>query len=618
MRQSSLILCFLLFSVLCVPAQDYGEWYAGKPIKDITFKGLISVSLNELNGIVDPYRGKDFSDAIFSELQNRLYALDYFEMISPTPIAGDALYESVILEFHVTERPVISEIRFNGNKRVRAGELLDVILVKNGDMITKTKIRVDEEAIRKLYLEKGFPEVKVQSSTENDRRPGRQIVVFDITEGNQTSIRTIQFSGNTAFSQSTLRKAMESREQSLFNSGAYSDQKFQADLRLIETYYKERGYVDAEVRNVNRESERDEEEDRVYLTLTIYVNEGDLYQYGGMSFEGNELFTTEQLTELLRVKPEGPINLTKVDQDYQRVADLYYENGYIFNTINREPVRDSTARTISYVVRIVERPRAHIENVIIRGNEKTKGFVLDREITLEPGDVFSKAKIITSLQNLYNLQYFSAVTPETPQGSADGLMDLIINVEESSTADIMFGLAFGGSAEFPVSANVRWTDRNFLGNGQTFSVDVTASPVQQALTFNFLENWLLGKRWSGRLDFTIRHSEYSGIPQDIMAPIFDGNKPGENAFPDPFTGEYVYASDGRPWNGHNPPSGAEIDAYDLVTDYEYAGGTTAAVSSQYKMSYEAYDFSVGGSTGYRFLTPFGVLGTGLGLRTTLT
>jgi outer membrane protein insertion porin family len=197
-------------------------------------------------------------------------------------------------------------------------------------------------------------------------------------------------------------------------------------------------------------------------------------------------------------------------------------------------------------------------------------------------------------------------------------MDLIINVEEGSTADIMFGLAFGGSAEFPVSANVRWTDRNFLGNGQTFSVDVTASPVQQTLTFNFLEKWLMGKRWSGGIDFTIRHSEYSGIPQDIIPPLFDGNKPGQNAFPDPFTGEYVYSSDGRPWKGSNPPSQADIDRYNLVTDYEYAGGTTAAVGSQYKMSYEAYDFSVGTSTGYRWPFSFGTVGTGVGVRTTLT
>ncbi|MDR1315401.1 MAG: outer membrane protein assembly factor BamA [Spirochaetales bacterium] len=618
MQKCSLFLCILLFPVLCVFAQDYGEWFVDKPIKDIVFNGLDTVSLNELNRIVDPYRNRKYTDSILNELQDKLYALDYFTEITVNAREGDPAYESVIIEFNVTERPVINEIQFNGNRRVRAGELLDAILVKRGDMIVPSRLQADEEAIRKLYLEKGYPDVRVTYSLEADRREGRQIVVFDITEGSQTSIRTIQFSGNTAFSQNSLRNIMESSEQGLFNSGAFNEQQLQADLLLIENYYKERGYVDARVLRVDRAGEKEGEDERVYLTLTIYLYEGTAYQYGGMSFEGNQLFTTEQLTELLRVSPEGPLNLTRVDQDYQRVVDLYYESGYIFNTIHREEVRNELARTISYKIRIIERGRAHIESLIIRGNEKTKNFVLEREITLEPGDVFSKTKILESIQNLYNLQYFSAVTPETPQGSADGLMDLIINVEESSTADIMFGLAFGGSADFPVSANVRWTDRNFLGNGQTFSVDVTLSPVQQTLSFNFLEKWLMGKRWSGGLDFVIRHSEFSGLPQDIIPPIFDGNKPGEDAFPDPFTGEYVYANDGRPWQGHNPPTSAEINQYNLVTDYEYAGGTTAAVGSGYKMSYTSYDFSVGGSTGYRFPTPFGVLGTSLGLRTMLT
>jgi outer membrane protein insertion porin family len=266
-----------------------------------------------------------------------------------------------------------------------------------------------------------------------------------------------------------------------------------------------------------------------------------------MTFRGNQVFSTERLNELVKQKPGGLINMTRVEQDFQRVADLYFENGYIFNTINREIIRDEEKKTLSFVVTIVERNRAHIENILIKGNKKTKDFVLYREIPLEVGDVFSKKKVVEGLQNLYNLQYFSSVTPETPPGSADGLMDLIINVEESSMAEIMFGLAFGGSSEFPVSANFRWTDRNFLGRGQTLGIDLTASPIVQTLSFNFLEKWLFGKRWSGGADFTIQHSKSSGIPQDILYPIFNGSKPGEDAFPDPFTGEYVYSSNGKPF-----------------------------------------------------------------------
>jgi outer membrane protein insertion porin family len=616
MRKSALVLCFALISNLFLHAQNSQEWYNGKPIKDIVFKGLNTVSLNEVKGIVTPYFGKKFTDEVFWNLQSSLYALDYFETIIPNAVPGDPDRNSVIIEFTVEERPVVGEILFRGNKKVRTGDLLDVVLIKTGDMINTSKVRIDEEAVRVLYLERGFPDVTVSSAIETDTKNKKKNIIFEITEGSQTSLRSLRFSGNTAYTESTLKKVTESKEQSLFNSGTFQERKFEQDLRLIERYYRERGYIDAKVQEVTREVERDEAENRTFLNITVYLKEGDQYQYGGMEFQGNRLFSTERLNALLRQKAGGLLNMTRVDADFQRVADLYYENGYIFNTINREEKRDETTKTVSFTIKITERNRAHIENILIKGNRKTKDFVLFRELPLEVGDVFSKAKIVEGLQNLYNLQYFSAVTPETPPGSVDGLMDLIINVEESSTADIMFGLAFGGSSEFPVSGNIRWTDRNFLGQGQTFSVELNASPIYQTLSFNFLEKWLFGKRWSGGFDFTIRHSTTSGIPQDILAPVFDGNDPGNNAFPDPFTGEYVYRDSGKPFG--RKPTSAEISDLGLVTDYQYAGGTTAIVPSQYKMTYETYDFSIGFNTGYRFRTPLGTLGTGTGLRTTLT
>ncbi len=614
----ALVLCFFANSLSSLQAQTGAkEWYQGKPIRDIVFKGLSAVSMNELAGIVEPYKGKNFSDDLFWDLQSKLYALDYFEIITPNALPGDPARNTVIIEFTVEERPVVGEIQFRGNRKVRTGDLLDVVLIKTGDMVNTSKLKVDEQAVLGLYLERGFPDAKVTGSIEPDpKNPKKRIVVFAITEGSQTTIRSIRFSGNKTYSESTLKKVMESKEQSLFNSGVYQEKKFQQDVQAVERYYRERGFIDAKVVNVTRELERDEEENRTYLNLTLYIEEGDQYTYGGITFKGNEIFSTERLNELVRQKPGSILNMTKVEQDFQRVADLYFENGYIFNSINREMIRDEQKKTISFVINIVERNRAHIENIIIKGNKKTKDFVLYREIPLEVGDVFSKKKVVEGLQNLYNLQYFSSVVPETPQGSADGLMDLVINVEETSMAEIMFGLAFGGSTEFPISGNLRWTDRNFLGRGQVFSIDLTASPIVQTLSFNFLEKWLLGKRWSGGIDFTIQHSKSSGIPQDVLFPIFSGSNPGVDAFPDPFTGEYVYKSDGKPFG--RKPTPDEIKQHNLVTDYEYAGGTTAIVPSQYKMTYDIYNFSIGLNTGYRFRTPLGTLGTGTGFRTTLT
>jgi len=624
MRRVALALVLLLVvSPLIFSQTENPDWYVNKPIAEVTFDGLKSVSRNELTAITDQYVGKKFTDSVFLELQRKLYALDYFEEIVPSarPAEGG---EAVNLHFQVKERPTVRDVKFVGNKNLRTGELLDAVVLKSGDIVTKAKITADEEAIRNLYLEKGFPDVSVSGESVASDRENSVNVVFTITEGTQTTIREIRFSGNTFASDSTLRGVMDSKAQSIFNRGAYQESQLEKDKRAIEKYYRDRGYVDARVTDITKEFEHDAEANRTYVTLTVYINEGEQYTFGGMTFDGNSIFTDEQLADRVRLSAGDVLDMSRLEADYQRIADLYYENGYIFNTITREEVRNEDERSISYVVHIVERNRAHIESILIRGNTKTKDSVIKREIPLEVGDVFSATRIREGLQNLANLQYFSSITPETPQGSVEGLMDLIINVEEANTADIRFGVAFGGNSEFPVSGQIRWQDRNFLGRGETIGAETVFSPVNQHLAFNFKEPYLFGRRWSGALQLSVDRSKQTDMPQDILSPIFNGNE--DNAVPDPYTGKYVFSSDqtsgtydgysaGDPFPG--TPTQSDIDTYNLVTDYEYAGGDSAAIPSDNLMEYTEWNISLGGNTGYRWRTPVGQLGVGTSLKTSI-
>lgn len=615
---------FLLF-FLVVPlfAQDDGEWYQGQTIRDIRFTGLSSVSESELKPIVEPYVGQPFTDRGFLELQRRLYALDFFTSVIPEAVRPES-GDGVIIRFAVEERPTVDEIRFVGNQRVRGGDLLSEIILGQGDMITLAKRRVDEQAIMDLYLERGYPDVEVSSrveTVEEDVRT-RYVLVFTIDEGQRVTVRQINFSGNTFASASTLRGRMQTKSQSIFNSGVYQDRVFEEDKLRIEDYYRERGYVDASVADVTTETERDEETERTYLDITVFIEEGNQYTFGGITFEGNAIFDDEQLQEFIRVREGDALNTLRLEEGIMQAQDVYYQNGYIFNGFNVSEQRDEQALTIAFTMEINEQPRAHIENITIRGNEKTADEVILREIPLEVGDVFSVARIREGIQNLNNLQYFAAINPETPQGSVDGLMDLIINVEEAQTADITFGVAFGGSSEFPVSAQVGWSDRNFQGQGQTLGFQAQVSPVEQLLTFNFLERWFAGERWSVGADISINRSVRSGIPQDILAPVFSADDP--NAVPDPFQGYYVFGSD-QVYGGTEYSAGAIfpdpvtdelIAEYDLVTDYEYAG-FTSAIPDEYLMRYTDWSISLGGNTGYRFRTSLGTLALSTTLRSSL-
>lgn len=621
MRRTFLLLLALLVTVPLVAQDGDGEWYQDKPIQDITFDGLDTVSENELGSIVEPYLGEPFTDDLFLELQRKLYALDYFEEIVPEAIRADEAGSAVILNFEVQERPVVDRVEFAGNNRVGRNALLSSILLTRGDMITRSKRRVDEEAIVSTYVERGYPDVEVSSRVVEE--DGRTLLYFDIDEGNQLTIEEIRFEGNSFATDSTLRGVIESKEQSLFNRGVYQERVIEQDRGRIERWYQEQGYVDATVSEVSRDIQRNEEERRSTVILTFFIEEGEQYTFGGIDFQGNTIFTDEELRELIRLDEGDTLDLARLDANYQQVADRYYENGYIFNQITRTAQRNEEENVISYTVNIVERNRAHIENIIFRGNEKTRDFVLYREIPLEVGDVFSATKIREGLTNLANLQYFSSITPETPQGSAEGLMDLVVNVEETTTADITFGVAFGGNQEFPVSAQIRWQDRNFRGRGQTFGINTNLSPISQSLNFNFTEPWLFGQRWSGGVNFNVERARITGVPQDILAPVFSNDEENE-AVPDPFTGQYVFTEDttidgvtyeaGEYFPGE--PSDENISQLGLERDYDYAGGSLAAIPDDYLMEYNSWNFGVSGNTGYTFQTDLGRLrpSTSLGTR----
>ncbi|GHU85078.1 outer membrane protein assembly factor BamA [Spirochaetia bacterium] len=563
-------------------ASSAGDWYQGKPIKNIIFDGLRHISASELGGVIDAYIGLRFNDDVFGELYGKLYTLEYFDVITPSVVPADAGGAEVIIRFQVTERPIVSRINFSGNS-LRRSELLEVITLKEKDVVNQLKLRIDELALTNKYLEKGYPDIRIHTETQTNKDSSITVTFF-IEEGRRVTIEAFRFEGNSTFSERALRGQLSLKAKGLFNDGAFQEAKLIADRAALTQYYHNRGYIDAEVIDVVQDTTVDEKGNN-NMTITFRLYEGRIYNFGGVSFEGNKIFKTDQLAAMVLSKEGKTVNARLVEADLQRVADLYYENGYIFNTINRTEERNMETGTIAYVISIVERGRAHIENIIIRGNEKTRESVIRREIPLEPGDIFSKSKVMDGLRNLYNLQFFSNVVPDTPPGSADSLMDLIINVEEQPTQNIQFGLTFSGSAnpdDIPVSLLFQWNDRNFLGFGNTFGAELNVSDDTQSASLQYTQRWIFGLPLSGSFDFTFRHTQRTAY-MDSQFPVFNGNEE-KTAYPDGF------------------------DSYD---DYTNAGYYP---SDEYLMTYDQWSFSLGLSTGYRWLTPAGNLGVGGGLR----
>jgi outer membrane protein insertion porin family len=493
-RKLAAIFVSLFVCVGFVFAQDSddGEWFWNQPITKVDFDGLKNVKKSELTGVVSSYIGQGFTDEIYNEMLDKLYALDLFEEIEPYAKHASKSNNDVLLVFKVSERPIIKSVTFVGNRKIRNGELREQIKIKASDVYVESKVLVDERTIRNYYIQKGYTTSKVSHTVEESENG--VIVTYKIEEGASTVIRNINFAGNTIASERKLKSKLSLKEAGAFKDGAFQQAALEQDKQALMNFYKERGYVDMSVLDVQIEEAFNEKKQRNELSILFYLQEGSQYTYTGLRLNGNEVFSYDELVKMPKLKPGATYNEVKFQEILSGITGKYYENGYMSNQFYPVPSKDAEPHEISYDVTIVEGPRAHIENVIIKGNSKTKDFVIRREIPIEPGDIFSRDKIISGLRNLMNLQYFSSVVPEPQQGSEQDLVDLVFSVEEQSTTSLQFGMTFSGSSDpdnpIPISLFVKVENSNLFGEGKTISAGTTVSTSEQSVDLGYSQSWI--------------------------------------------------------------------------------------------------------------------------------
>ena len=488
----ALIFCaaICVFAPCFVSAQENDKvtesdenWFYGKLIKSISFKNLKSVDSKELEGVTSGFIGRKFSDEVFGNLLDRIYALDFFDEINPEALPGDAKKNTVSIVFSVTERPVVTRITFSGNRQIRTTELKEAVSLKEKDIFVEGKMLVDERSVRDVYLGKGFTNARVTASSK--QTPKGVEVNFKVDEGRSTVIAKLDFRGNKVISSRTLKSKLTLKEAGLINKGAFQESELEADKQAITAYYQNLGYIDAEVIDVTKETAINEKKNRDELTITFVIVEGSQYTFGGMTFKGNIIFPSEKLNSFVKLKTGAVYSQQKYQESVMAIADLYYENGYTSNRFQPIPMKDTNNKVISYEFHITESVRSHVESISIKGNTRTKEEIIRREIPIESGDIFSKAKLTTGLRNLYNLQYFSAVVPDVVPGSEENLVNLVFSVDEQSTTSIEFGVTFSGVSDpddLPFALFVKWQDSNFRGSGKSISASSTIATDEQSVS----------------------------------------------------------------------------------------------------------------------------------------
>lgn len=495
-----LLLGFILLPVVSF-AQDGPQTYR---IVSITTTGN---KLYDSRTIVS-YSGLSVGDEIAipsdasREAIKKLWNLGLFSDISMyiDRVVGNEAY----LVIDVKELPRVESVVIKGNKEISTDDLKSRIDIVPGEVVSNQKLKDVEFNLEKYYQEEGYAlaEVTVDEliSATNEAR-----IRVTVDEGKELNVEKIRFKGNKSISSGDLRGAMENTSEGVWwqfwNSSTFDKKKFQDDIKLIEAYYKERGYKDATVKDYSLDVSPNKED----LTITIDIDEGSKYRLNNVNFTGNEVYKDSLLVSILDMKRGDIYNLRKLQENLYGnenetdISSLYLDRGYLaFNAETEEKVVDGNK--IDLTIKITENNQFRIGLVGFEGNEKTRDKVLRRELYSIPGDYFTKTSVKRSLQQLNSLNYFN---PEklTQQiiPANDSTVNITYVVEERSSDQ--FNASVGYSASFGFTGSLGLTFNNFDlarplsgGAGQilNFNWQFGESGTYRTFAIGFTEPWLYG------------------------------------------------------------------------------------------------------------------------------
>ncbi|WNW00782.1 outer membrane protein assembly factor BamA [Tenacibaculum sp. HL-MS23] len=488
-----------------------GEQYI---LGGITVSGLQKFSeqtIRVYTGLIDGQSIKLPGDKLTSAIK-KLYESKQFNEVDVYLSKKDG--ETVYLLFDVKELPQLTDISVSGISKSKAKELKKDTELKKGAMVTDNLIVTTRNYIKKKYTDKGFLKTKVSLNTKKDTSDINTVSMdIFIDKGSRIKIKEINFIGNEAMSNSTLRGIMKNTKRKIFGrfwkSSKYILDDYKEDLENILEKYSENGYRDARILSDKLIWNEDNT-----INLDITLEEGRQYRFDEIKFIGNKTYSDKFLQNLLRIDKgdvyNGKVLKERISGDgtpnSQDIQTLYHNNGYLFSQINAiETKVDNDSITVE--VRIREDEQATIKKVTVSGNEKTNDHVIYRELRVKPGDLFSRQNIIRSIREIGQLGFFDAnVTPDVKPNYQDKTADIDFSVVEKGGSQIELQGGYGGGS-FIGTLGLSFNNFSFrnifnkeaykplpMGDGQKLSLRLQASQTYNTYSFSFTEPWLGGKK----------------------------------------------------------------------------------------------------------------------------
>ena len=490
-------------------------------VKRINVQGASRTGADTVRANIDIQPGKSFTSADIDSSVRRLYATGFFSDVKMS-VSGSTLNVSV------NENGLVNEVVFNGNRKIKDDKLAAVVQTHSLGPFNDALIQSDIQSIKDAYAAIGRSDVTVTTQTYPVGE-GRVNLAFVINEGERTKIASINFEGNNAYSDGRLASLINTKESNflswLTRKDVYSEDKLQADADALRQFYFNHGYADFKV--VSSDATLDPATNQ--YTINFVVDEGPRYTFGNVNVESTvEGINGEDLKGLVETRTGSNYSARDVQKTMDAISKRVSSAGYPFARVTPRGNRDFQNNTIGVDYLVDQGERAYVERIEIRGNTRSRDYVIRREFDLSEGDAFNQEMISRAKRRLEALGYFSSVKISTAPGSASDRVVIVVDVEDQPTGSFGIGAGYttGDDGGFTLEASVE--EKNFLGRGQYIRV-AAGGGQDNARTYSlsFTEPYFLGYRLAAGFDIfrnstsTNTYYDYQeqGITLRVTAPI---------------------------------------------------------------------------------------------------
>lgn len=473
-----------------------GRALAQEIVRKIEFEGVERISDELLKARLKTKEGAVLSQSDLDDDLKKLYSEGYFcKTVRSAPFRA-----GVRLTFVMEEPPIVKEILFQSEQRIREKELLAEIQLREKEPFSPHYLKADVETVRTLFTRRGYHFTKVSFDLKKER--DLITVTFIVDRGKKALLKSIDFAGNTAFASKELQKQMQLGIDRWYNSKGYVEEMLKNDVERLRYFYYVRGWLDVEV--ASRPTRFSSELKHAHVTIDI--GEGDQYSMRNLSYAGCTVLSEEEVRATAGLEQGQPYSDRDVARARAAIENAYGRQGYVDTKARHRSTYIPDEKQVDVHFQITEGEQFRVGRIDVKGNTRTKGIVVRRELTLLPGELLNTESIASSTRRIDNLGFFDEVSLDLEPGVDPDTKDVLATVKEGKTGMFRLGIGFSSSLNF--LGNISLSQKNFdyadlpkgwddllkgeafVGDGQEFDLILEPGSLLNRYRLQWREPWL--------------------------------------------------------------------------------------------------------------------------------